>query len=153
MASPNRVSQLARQVEDLASGAAQKRIVTAAGVAGKKAALDALTADLGGDRAFSGMRRKAKLNVGFEVEGFAARMNFRPGGLWVLAEQGRRSAGTIRPRRRGGKKALLTPAGPRASSSYGPSRGLGTFSSGVRRIRQVMPDAAVDAIAKEIGKF
>lgn len=160
MAGPDRIAKLARQVEDLASGAAQKRIVNAAGLAGKKAALAAAAKDLGGDRKFSGMRGKTALGVGYEVEGFAARIGFRPGGLWKLAESGRRSGGRIYPRsgrgrRRGPQRgrAVMTPHGPRAASRYGPSRGLGTFSDGVKAARKTVGAAAYKAIAAEIRKF
>ena len=160
MAGPDRLGKLARQLEDITTGAAQKRIVTAAGVAGKNAALEAVSRDLGGDRSFSGMRRKAKLGVGFEVEGFAARMNFRPAGLWVLAESGRKSSGRIYPRsgsRKGRRpvagRAVRTPMGFRATSSYARSRGLDTFSDGVKQVRQVVPETAFKAIAAEIRKL
>lgn len=161
MAASSSLDRLARQLEDLASGAANARITQAAGAAGKKSALDALTHDLGGDRRFSGMRRKTALNVGFDAEGGSATvLKFRPAGLWILAESGRRQSGSIYPRGGRGKgkgavrgRAVLTPSGPRASSSYGPSRGLHTFTTAVSDARRTVPDAAAKAIAVEISKF
>ena len=129
------------KVSDILSGAAVGRIVNKAGMAGKKAALHAAAQDLGPDRRMSGFRRRsAALNAGYDA-GLNQRsvvINFRPAGLWTLASQGRRSSGTIRPKR----KRAVTPAPgeARASSRYGRSRGLDTYQDAVKK--------AVDELTK-----
>jgi hypothetical protein len=122
-------------------------------MAAKKAALDAASADLGGDRAMSGLRRKAALGAGFDRTGATeVTLNFRPAGLWILASRGRTSSGTIRPRKRGGKGALAGNGfGPRASSRYGRSRGLDTFDDAVNKARTEVPKAAFKQFVAEIA--
>lgn len=147
------LEDVGRDIATIVDPQAVKRMLNAGGRAGKEAALKAAEADLGGDRAFSGMRRKVPLGAGFDdAGGTQVEINFRPAGLWRLAQAGRRSSGTIRPRRRGGRRALLTPAGPRASSSYGPSRGLGTFDTAVDRAQREVPKAAVQQFQTEVAR-
>lgn len=148
----NELSAFAARLEKVTDPAALRRIADKGGLAGKKAALEAASADLGGDRAFSGLRRKAPLGVGYDVDGATVHINFRPAGLWRLAEQGRRSSGTIQPRRRGGRRAVLTPLGPRAGSSYRQSRGLGTFTEAVKDAQREVPKAAAKQFTAEIGR-
>ncbi len=138
--------------------AAQARIVRAGGMAGKKAALDAAAHDLGADRAMSGTgyrrKRAQPLSAGFDAEGgTAVAINFRPAGLWRLASQGRQSSGFIRPRKRGGKRAVTPAAGvARAWSRYGRSRGLDTFDDAVRKARTDVPKAAFEQFQAEVGR-
>jgi len=147
------LTSFATRIEQITSDAVLKRVADAGGMAAKKASLEAVSRDLGSDRSFSGLRRRAPLGVGFDhVGGSAVRMNYRPAGLWRLAEEGRRSQGTIVPRRRGGKRALLTPHGPRALSHYSSSRGLGTFSDAVDESRREAPKAAFRQFQTEIAK-
>lgn len=139
----------ANRIENITSPAAIKRITTAAGMAGKAVTLEAAAADLGGDRMFSGLGR-APLGVGFDVAGpTRIQLNFRPAGLWMLAERGRRAGKTIVPRK---ARALSTPEGPRARSTVGAWGGKGTYSSAVRQARVVVPKAAVAAFKVECAK-
>jgi hypothetical protein len=141
------------KLERITDPAALGRVVMSGGMAAKKAALDAASADLGGDRAMSGLRRKAALGAGFDRTGATeVTLNFRPAGLWILASRGRTSSGTIRPRKRGGKGALAGNGfGPRASSRYGRSRGLDTFDDAVNKARTEVPKAAFKQFVAEIA--
>jgi hypothetical protein len=127
------------------------RIVEAGGLAGKKAALEAASRDLGGDRAFSGFRRKAPLGAGYDRSGpTSVVINFRPAGLWMLATRGRTSSGVIRPRK--GKQALAGNGfGPVARSRYGRSRGLGTYDDAVKKSQTTVPKAAFKQFVIEVG--
>jgi hypothetical protein len=69
-----------------------------------------------------------------------------------LASAGRRSSGTIKPKRRGGKKAVLTPRGPRAGSSFGRSSGLSTYEDAVKDAKRDVPRAAAAQFRDEIRK-
>jgi hypothetical protein len=141
------------KVKKITDPGSLSRIVMAGGMAGKKAALEAASSDLGGDRSFSGMRRKAALGAGFDrTGGTEVTLNFRPAGLWRLASQGRTSSGVIKPRRRGGKRALAGSGfGPRASSRYGRSRGLDTYDDAVKKARTDVPKAAFKQFVVEVG--
>jgi hypothetical protein len=54
-------AQFGNKLERIVSPATAERMAKAGGMAGKKAALDAAADDLGGDRSFSGMKRKVSL--------------------------------------------------------------------------------------------
>jgi hypothetical protein len=137
------------KLEKVVSGQAMRRVMSKAGAAGKKAALDAAADDLG-DRRFSGMRRKVALSAGYDDLGDTrVTINFRPAGLWKLAESGRHSSGPIRPR---GGRAVMTPQGPRAVSSYGSSAGLNTFTDANKDARREVPKAAAAAFRAEVGR-
>jgi hypothetical protein len=141
------------KLEKIVSGPAIRRVVAAGGRAGKESALEAAAADLGGDRAFSGMRRKAPLGAGYDDGGgTSVTLNFRPAGLWRLASQGRRSSGVIKPRRRGGKRALAGNGfGPVSASRYGRSRGLSTYDDAVKKAQTTVPKAAFKQFVTEVG--
>jgi hypothetical protein len=96
-----------------------------AGMFAKEVALDNVRRDLGSDMKMSG--KPVRLGAGFDL-GNPVVLHLRPAGLWFLVEDGRKRRGTIRPKRRGGKKAVRTPQGLRATSSYGRSRGLNTLT-------------------------
>ncbi len=145
----NDLAAFGARLAQVVDGSAKARIMNKAGMAGKKAALEAASDDLGGDRSFSGMRRKAPLGAGYDVEGDLVRVNFRPAGLWNLADKGRRSSGPIRPRK---KRAVLTPQGPRARSSYGPSRGLGTVRDAFKKAHRDVPKAAAQQFHAEVAR-
>lgn len=148
------------KVEHVTDGSAMKRVLDKAGAAGKKAALEAASGSLGGDRRFSNWRGKPALSAGYDVSGTSeVTVNFRPSGMWRLAEAGRHSSGAIYPRRgrskgRGvvGGRALMTPDGPRARSSYRSSRGLKTYSTASRKASVSVPKAAHDQFIAEIRK-
>lgn len=138
------------RIAKLTDRAAVGRIVLAAGLAGKATALEAAASDLGGDRAFSGLGRNVSLSAGFDDVGTTQiRLNFRPAGLWMLAEHGRRPGKTILPRNR---QALSTPAGPRARSTVGAWGGKGTYTKAVREARVVVPKAAFKAFQLEVAR-
>lgn len=138
------------RVSKIVDPAVVGRIVLAAGMAGKAAALEAAASDLGGDRAFSGLGRKVALSAGFDdVGGSQIRLNFRPAGLWKLAEAGRRPGKAILPRR---AKALTTPEGLRSRSTTGAWGGKGTYTKAVRTARVVVPKAAFKQFQVEVAK-
>lgn len=149
-----------KRVSKIVDPAVVKRIVMAGGLAGKEAALDAASKDLGGDRAFSGLRRKVSLGAGFDDVGNSQiRINFRPAGLWKLAESGRRAGKPIYPRggSRRGKgviygRAVSTPQGPRARSTTGAWGGKGTFTDAVRDARVKVPRAAFKQFQAEVRR-
>lgn len=137
------------RVGNILNPSSLKRINMAAGMAAKVAALEAAASDLGGDRMFSGLGR-APLGAGFDVVGpTRIQLNFRPAGLWMLAERGRRPGKTIVPRR---ARALSTPAGPRARSTTGAWGGKGTFSSAARTAQTLVPKAAFAQFKVEVAK-
>lgn len=144
------LAEFGRRIEQITDDSAIDRILSKAGAAGKKAALDAAAKSLGGDRAFSGMRRRVALSAGYDTAGHEVTVNFRPAGLWRLAQAGRHASGPIRPRR--GHRAVLTPAGPRARSSYRPSRGLGTFDDAASQAGRDVPKAAAEQFRAEVGR-
>lgn len=130
----------------------------AMGAAGKGAAMDAARTDLGSDRAFSGFGRIVPLTAGYDL-GKPVVVHLRPEGLWILAEDGRRRSGDIRPkarRRRGDRR----PRGRAAVGSggrfvkvgrYGPSRGLNTITDAIELMDERVPDAIGDAVAAKIA--
>jgi hypothetical protein len=153
------------QLTDIVSGAPMSRVAEKAGQAGKKAALDAATKSLGGDRRFRNFKGKPPLNAGYDQAGATSVLiNFRPSGLWNLAQSGRQGSGRIYPRgvtakgnSRKGRghqthRAVMTPNGPRAHSSYGHSRGLGTFDDALNMAQIKVPEAASDQFDVEIGR-
>jgi hypothetical protein len=145
------LADFGRRVSDVVSPGAVRRMVGKAGMAGKKSALEAAAKDLGGDRAFSNWRRRIALSAGYDdTGGSTVRINFRPAGMWQLAEQGRRGSGPIRPKR--GKQAVRTPQGLRARSSYGRSRGLNTFTDAVKDAQREVPKAAAKQFREEVAR-
>lgn len=145
------LADFGRRMTQIADGSVAKRIANKAGAAAKKSALRAAEGSLGGDRAFSGMRRKARLNAGYDDAGQGqVRINFRPAGLWILADKGRRESGPIKPRAR---RAVMTPFGPRASSTYGPSRGLNTLTDAVDDAQRTAPKAAREQFSAEVRQL
>lgn len=131
------------------------------GMAAKKASLAAAERDLGGDRAFSGFRRRnAKLGARYEpMTGSAVELQLYPKGLWVLANDGRRKlppGGRVYPRKgRGGTgaKALNTPWGPRRSVAASRSKGLGTLADAERDAeREALKEAnrGVDIVVRTV---
>lgn len=119
------------------------------GQAGKKAAQDTIKRSLGADMRMSGFRRKnTKLGAGYDV-GKPVILNLRPKGLVLLADHGRRRSKRITPRKRGGKRAVLTPQGPRAWSTSTPSRGLKVIDKTVNQAKDDIPKA----LSKSISGF
>jgi hypothetical protein len=148
------------KVEQIADPSVVKRCLSKAGQAGKKAALDAASDALGGDRKFSGWPGKPALGAGYdEAGGTSVDINFRPSGMWRLAEEGRKASGRIFPksgRRKGSGatygRALNTPNGPRAASSYSRSRGSKAYTAAVKDASKKVPDAYHDQFLDEIRR-
>jgi hypothetical protein len=95
-------------------------------MAAKAVATDAERPLRNGGKAFG-----RPLRAGFDYSGATEiKVNHRPGSVWSLMDQGRRSSGPIYPRIGGRRnrrrtvkgRAVMTPYGPRASSSYGSAR-------------------------------
>lgn len=146
----NELIDFGNRISKIVDPAPVARIMLAAGMAGKVAATEAAASDLGGDRAFSGLGRRVSLSAGFDDVGTSQiQLNFRPAGLWMLAERGRRAGKTIVPRR---ARALSTPQGPRARSTTGGWGGKGTYTRAVRDARIVVPRAAFKAFQLEVAK-
>lgn len=128
----------------------------AIGKAAKGAALKEAERGLGIDRSFSGFARKAPLGAGYDT-GMPVVLNLRPAGLWYLADEGRKRRGRINPRRsrtrRGEHAAVMTPRGPRAFSTYGPSRGRSVLTKLMKRLEDDVPEAAeraIDEMARKV---
>jgi hypothetical protein len=145
---------------ELVDDDAMRRISRKAGFAGKDAAFEAARAKLGPDRAMSNFKSgRVRLAAGFDqgVKPTQVIIGHRPAGLWSLADAGRKESGAIFPRngRRKGTRvrdgrAVMTPAGPRARSSYGSSRGLGVFKMAAAKERDQAPEAAFHQLQAEI---
>lgn len=132
------VGKLSRLTGDLSG----PRTVNAAGMAAKKATIAVARKVSGGDQRLSGWgRRGVKLGVGYDVAGSQTiTLNLRPKGVWTVMERGRRGGAVIRPKRRrrtasGRPTALLTPAGPRASSHVGRMAPKKAVSDAEKRAR------------------
>jgi len=143
-------SAVGRTLITLTNSHSLEQISHAMGLAGKKAAQDAVKADLGGDLRMSNLKGNAKLSSGYEIEGDTVVLSLRPAGLWNLADKGRRRRGTIRPRK---KRALRTPAGPRSLSSFRPSRGLHTIDDALKIMETEVPKAADKAVTQLVGSI
>jgi hypothetical protein len=154
------VTDWINKVEKVTDPAVTKRCLSKAGQAGKKSALGAASDALGGDRKFSGWPGKPALSAGYDEAGDSSvDINFRPAGMWRLAEEGRKASGTIYPksgRRKGGGavygRALRTPDGPRAASSFSRSRGTKAYTAAVKDASKTVPEAYHDQFVDEIRR-
>lgn len=156
------LSAYATRLYSLVDDDAMRRISRRAGFAGKDAALDAARQKLGEDRAMRNFKSgKVRLGAGFDqgVRSTEVVITHRPAGVWSLADKGRNASGSIYPRngrRKGSKtqpgRAVMTPEGPRAKSSFGPSRGTGVFRKAAAMERDRIPEAAFKQLQVEIGK-
>lgn len=129
----------------------------ALGQFGKETALEEAQRSLGSDKQFSGMKRKVRLGAGYDM-GTPVVLNLRPGGLWILADEGRKRSGEIRPKRRrrtssGRPPALRTPRGIRSSSRYRPTRGLDTIRNVMKTLDKGIEGAALKGVSKMMEKF
>jgi hypothetical protein len=155
------LSAYVANLESVLDADANKRITRAAGFAAKDAGLSAAVDKLGSDRAMSGYKGgRIKLGVGFDTGSWRVDINHRPKGLWLLADEGRKRSGPIYPRRGRRKsiapvpgRAVLTPFGPRASSSFGPSKGTGVFKLAAARERDAAPKAAWRQLQTEFRRI
>ena len=154
------LSAYVANLESVLDADANKRITRAAGFAAKDAGLSAAVDKLGSDRAMSGYKGgRIKLGVGFDTGSWRVDINHRPKGLWLLADEGRKRSGPIYPRRGRRKsiapvpgRAVLTPFGPRAASSFGPSKGTGVFKLAAARERDAAPKAAFNQLQAELRR-
>lgn len=156
------VEAYARRIYNILDGPAMARVERAAGFAGKDAALEAAAQTLGPDRAMSNFKSgQVKLTAGFDIRPGTSEVviGHGPKGLWLLADRGRDGSGAIYPRRNGRKarsttagRAVMTPYGPRASSSYSSSRGVGSLRRAAAKERVAIPKAAFRQIQSEIGR-
>lgn len=154
------LSAYAGRLYSLVDDDAMRRIGKKAGLAGKDAAFDAARDRLGLDRAMSNFKSgRVRLGARYEQGPVATQVviDHRPGGLWILAESGRKREGTIYPRngRRKGTgtrpgRSVNTPFGPRASSSFGRSRGTGLLRKAAALERAAIPEAAFKQLQAEI---
>lgn len=157
--------KLKPQLIDLAGeleGGKQNRLLMAAGMKAKEIAEDEVARDFGQDMRMSGIRSKAKLSTGFDIEGDAVIMHLRPKGLWNLANFGRQNRKVKRDRiyaskapnrsgragRKSNARALKTPYGYRYSVRLSTTPGHGT----TKRVDDRWSDGELaDAVAKELG--
>jgi hypothetical protein len=155
------ISAYLRKLESTLDDDARRRIMRAAGGDAKKGGLSAAEDTLGSDRAMRNFKGgRVPLRLGYDEAGWQLSMNHRPSGVWFLAERGRRNSGPIYPRANGRKarrptagRVVVTPQGPRASSSYGPSRGLRTFTIAAARERKGGTDGAWRALQAELRRI
>ena len=155
------ISAYLRKLESTLGEDARRRIMRAAGGEAKKGGLSAAEDTLGADRAMSNFKRgRVPLRLGYDEASWQLSMNHRPVGVWFLAERGRKASGAIYPRVNGRKsriasngRAVVTPQGPKASSSYGPSRGLRTFTIAAARERKGGTDGAWRALQAEFRRI
>lgn len=154
------LSAYASRLYSLVDDDAMRRIGKKAGFAGKDAAFTAAREKLGADRAMSNFKSgRVRLAAGFDQGAIATQViiGHRPAGVWSLADSGRHNTGTIYPRngRRKGTRtrpgrSVNTPFGPRASSSFGRSRGTGVFKRAAALERAEIPEAAFKQLQAEI---
>jgi hypothetical protein len=126
------------------------RITRDVGMMAKKEATSAAHRSLGADAAMSNFKGgKKRLTAGFDEDGSKVTVNFR--GPWALADKGRKRSGVIKPKK--GRRAVMTPYGPRAYSRYGPSRGLNTLENASDAIRREAGQVAFKQLQSEIGRI
>jgi hypothetical protein len=124
------LARLERKLSALADGVESPRVVRAAGFAAKRGVLDVAQQVAGPDRRVSGWgKRGVQLGAGFDQTGRREiTINLRPSGVWKVMEEGRKGGAVVRPRKRGGKRAVVTPFGPKASVRLGAMRGKSAVS-------------------------
>lgn len=136
--------------------AANRRVIDRAGRAGKSISLEHIEAAAGTDRIMSNFRLHrasgVRLNAGYDhVPGSDAAVivNMRPKGPMVLLSSGRNARGLIDTDR---YQAVMTPFGPRAYSTYGPSQGTGVIGKARAEMERELPRVANRAHQDEIRK-
>jgi hypothetical protein len=136
---------LTTDLEQLTDRLTDRGLFHEVGQAAKAVALDLIERDTGGDRQLSGIRRRARLGAGYDLQSTGVQLNLYPRGLWVIVSEGRRGKAyknipRRNRRRRRGRHALATPAGPRYSAAITRSRGKGTLDDLETRLDEVVPD-------------
>ena len=152
---------------DLFDTPTQKAIANAAGMAAKDGAFIAARTTLGGDMSMSNFKSgkvELKINDDMGTKPGTVVLKHGPSGLWMLADKGRVRSGKVYPRKvarssgrayaKGteavGGRAVMTPMGPRSTSSFGPSRGLGTFKRAAAAERALAPPAGFNELQRQI---
>lgn len=152
MAGGDEISAWVRNLNRSVAPPAVRRISQAAGLRGKKAATTVTKRRLGSDMAMSNFMprgRKVPARLGFDPRSDGVDFNFRPKGVWVLANSGRKRAGFIESE---SGRALTLPDGFRAYSAYYPSRGTGVLGRARGEVEDTVPSAAFKALQQEIRK-
>lgn len=130
-------------------------------VATNKAALhitnsvrDQVRADSGGDMRLSGVGlRGARVGARYDVKGIGNPTALvRATGPMQLLERDT-SAHVILPRRRRGKRAILTPDGPRRSAHHPGTSGKRTWSKAVERVVDDVPRIYQAELRNQLRKF
>lgn len=128
-------STFARKLNATGRGivAAQPKALVEAGKVGKAVTLDEIRKDTGGDGIMSGVGKNgAKIGARFDVNGTTVRTKMTGRAAPILV-RGRRNAKPVLPKKRGGKKAIATPWGPRASAKGSTAPGKNTLEHAVAR--------------------
>lgn len=153
------LTEFADRISKITDPAALSRVRGKAGYAGKRAGLDTVASDLGGDRAFSGFGRRVSAGIGYdEIGSTTVLLKFRPAGIWKLADTGRRGGKTIVSRRglggagSGHAPAVRTPDGWRRSATLGEWGGKGTLKAAVAKARVEVPKAAFKQFQAEVAR-
>ena len=130
------------------------RMSHAAGRAGRDAATHQIKRKLGADQAMSNWKlhkaRNTKVTAGYDLrKPESVDVNMRPKGLVILSTKGRRGYGIIDTDR---YSAVRTPDGPRAYSTWGPSRGTGLLAEAREDMAEDVPKAHQKAYVAELRR-
>lgn len=150
MAGP--LGQLGDDLAELVDTSAVAEYADAGGLASKEATLRVARSAVGADLSLSGMRRRTRLGVGYDVERSGLTVNLRPAGLWLLTSNGRRRARKVTTRKRGAA-ALGTPWGPRETVAGSTSPGKHTIPLAEEAIGRAAFAAIDEAITSRIGRL
>ena len=128
------------------------RMSHAAGKAGKDAANHQIKRALGADQAMSNWKlhkaRNTRVTAGYDLnKPESVDVNMRPKGLVILSTKGRGGYGVIDTDI---YDAVRTPEGPRANSSWGPSRGTGLLGKAREDMAEDVPRAHNRAYQREL---
>lgn len=125
---------------------AERTALNAAGMAAKQVTLAEIRADTG-DGVMSGVGKSGgKISARYDVSGDSVTVKMT-GKAAPLLERGRHTAKTVVPKKRGGKKAIVTPWGPRASAQGSTAPGHHTFERSYEKSKPVVAKAMRDPIA------
>lgn len=151
------------RMKSMVDAKSRLQVMRAGGQAGKEAGLKAAVIKLGADRAMSNFRwgHRVPLKAGYDVTESRVEINHTPKGVWLLADKGRFNGGRIYPRTANGRKgrkavkgrALRTPEGPRAASSYTPSKGTNVFKLAAAMEREAVPKGAATEMTRVLAEF
>lgn len=130
---------------------AERTALARAGLAAKQITLAEINADTGDGRMSGIGKNGAKISARFDVTGDSVKVRM-VGGAAAILERGRHTATPVKPKKRGGKKAIATPWGPRASAQGSTAAGHHTFDRAFEKskpvIDRVLRDPIVDAAVR-----